>query len=115
MKSALPILILLLGLLQQPGPSEGGATATSLHGIWLSWRASPAATWYAPGAVNVYRSTSTCAAATTFTLQTPQATAWGPWHDPAAVSGTTYCYETTAVIAGTESTTYSNQVQVTAP
>jgi hypothetical protein len=106
---------LLLLVLIQSGPQTSGAVAMNGHGGWLSWSPSPNATLFDHGYVNVYRSTSTCAAATTFTLQATIATAWGPWHDPTAVSGTTYCYEVTAVIDGQESTTYSNATQGTAP
>ena len=111
--------IVLFALLQS-GPQTSGAAATNGHGVWLSWTASTSALLLDPGTVNVYRSTSTCAAATTFTLQTPAATAWGPWHDPATASATTYCYKTTALIDGVESNisgtiTYSNTTQVTTP
>jgi len=73
------------------------------HSVDLAWGASPDAAANPTLSYNVYRSQTSCAAATTFTKINSTAAGSLAFTDSSVAVGNTYCYQVTAVLNGLES------------
>lgn len=78
-------------------------TSFAQHSVTLTWVASADAAANPSLTYNIFRSVSTCAAATTFAQINTAAITTTTFTDTSVSVGNTYCYEATAVLNGVQS------------